>query len=70
MMKFEIDVIFVKQKSGTQNSKILVVTSLYEKARPWKLTPLLDLKASGALECQAGTIQSHDLNVGDEICID
>jgi len=66
-MRIPLDIIFVKTVD-TSNKK-LIITSLHSSVRPWKLFPLLDLKAKAVLELPMGTISHFDLIEGDQLCI-
>ena len=45
------------------------VTRVFETAKPWKLLPIRDGKATETVELPVGTIARCDIRVGDELCI-
>jgi uncharacterized membrane protein (UPF0127 family) len=59
-MRFEIDVVFVRRKEEG-----FEITKLEEKVRPWRLLPLVDAQAWGAIELPAGRIKEMGLQKGD-----
>jgi uncharacterized membrane protein (UPF0127 family) len=67
-MRIPIDVVFVsKVESGyLKNYK---VTRVFKSAKPWKLLPIRDGRATETVELPVGTVERCDIRVGDEICI-
>ncbi|MBI4924570.1 MAG: DUF192 domain-containing protein [Bdellovibrio sp.] len=65
-MKMSLDIIFLKQG---KEKEIHEVTSIFAQVKPWKLLPLLDVKASEVLELQAGITKKLNIQVGDKLCI-
>lgn len=59
-MKTAIDVVFLKND---------VVHAVYPAVKPWKIWPLVELKASDVLELPAGSIERLSIHAGDQICI-
>lgn len=66
MMKFRIDVVFIKRTSA-QTPFRFSVSSVHESVRPWKPFPIFDFRAEDVLELPEGTIQAHSLAVHDEL---
>jgi uncharacterized protein len=64
-MSIPIDVVFVRK----ENETTFVVSSTRENARPWKILPLRDGRASETLELPVGTIAKHAIRAGDRLCI-
>lgn len=57
-MRFPIDVVFVDDR--------MMVRKIHRNLPPWRLTwPVL--KASSVIEMPAGTLQTHLIEVGDEL---
>ena len=67
-MRFPIDVVFVRLANKSDGTEVRVISSVRENIRPWRLLPLVDLKANEALELPAGVARERNLAVGDEIC--
>ncbi|MBI3534701.1 MAG: DUF192 domain-containing protein [Deltaproteobacteria bacterium] len=65
-MKMSLDIIFLKQGKEKETHE---VTSIFVQVKPWKLLPLLDVKASEVLELQAGITKKLNIQVGDKLCI-
>ncbi len=65
-MRIPIDVVFVAKQDVSQKYR---VTRVFETAKPWKLLPIRDGKATETLELPVGTIARCDIRVGDELCI-
>jgi uncharacterized membrane protein (UPF0127 family) len=63
-MRIPIDVVFVAKQDS-----VLKVTRVFETAKPWKLLPIRDGKATETVELPVGTIARCDIRVGDELCI-
>lgn len=61
-MNIPIDVVFFSRTDFR-------VTSVHRKVRPWKLSPLWDLRATDTLELPVGTIDAHKIRIGDELCL-
>lgn len=59
-MKIPIDVLFL-DKHG-------VIVYMKEKMKPWTISPPV-FQAKGVLECYPGTIERHQLQVGQTIVI-
>lgn len=59
-MKFPIDVVFV--------DKHLIVKSLYENLKPWRIT-FPNFKAKSVFEFSTGVIQNGQIEVGDELYV-
>lgn len=59
-MRFPIDVIFVDAQYR--------VTSVYRGLQPWRLFPVVDFRASHALELPVGSIERAGVRKGDVLC--
>jgi uncharacterized membrane protein (UPF0127 family) len=69
-MRIPIDVVFVAKPLGeAKESPNYKVTRVFETAKPWKLLPIRDGKATETLELPVGTIARCDIRAGDELCI-
>ena len=68
-MRFSIDVVFVRSVEREDGTKIFVISSVREGARPWGLFPLMDFRATETLELPTGTVRQCALTIGDELCI-
>ena len=67
-MKFPIDVVFIRLEKKADGN-VWKVSSVHESVQPWRLLPLMDLRGSETLELPEGTIRSHAIMIGDELCI-
>jgi uncharacterized membrane protein (UPF0127 family) len=68
-MRIPIDVVFVRSEISASGEQVLKVTRVYETARPWRLLPLRDGRATETIELPVGTIEKCDIRVGDELCL-
>ncbi len=68
-MKIPIDVLFLRPVKTDGESTVWKVSSMHENVRPWKPIPLVDWRASETLELPAGSVRTHAISAGDEICI-
>ncbi len=68
-MRIPIDVLFVSPFQGNDGKTYWRVSSAHENVRPWRALPLMDLRASDALELPSGSIRRHGILAGDELCI-
>jgi uncharacterized membrane protein (UPF0127 family) len=59
-MRFPIDVVFVDSQYR--------VTSVYSGLRPWRLFPVVDFRASHALELPLGSVERASVRKGDVLC--
>lgn len=68
-MSIPIDVVFLTPTAGADEGRFRV-TSVHPRTQPWKLLPLLDRKASDALELGSGAVERLRIQVGEEVlCI-
>lgn len=63
MMSVPIDVVFLKPMNSEW-----VVSSIFENLKPWKVFPVMDLRAQDALELPAGTVKKAQLKKGEVLC--
>jgi uncharacterized membrane protein (UPF0127 family) len=84
-MRIPIDVVFVCEENVAGKSaaaaelkdrsyvepkvRILKVTRVCESAKPWRVLPFHDSRATETLELPVGTVERCEIRVGDEICI-
>jgi uncharacterized membrane protein (UPF0127 family) len=72
-MRIPIDVVFVSSAQSVKGQGRVFpkykVTRVFETAKPWKLLPIRDGKATETVELPVGTIARCDIRVGDELCI-
>jgi uncharacterized membrane protein (UPF0127 family) len=59
-MRFPIDVVFVDSQYR--------VTSVYRELRPWRVFPVIDFRASHALELPVGSVERAGVRKGDVLC--
>lgn len=69
-MRIPIDVVFIRLETDSNGKIRRRVSSLHAHVRPWRLLPLMDLRANETLELPAGTIHATEISLGDELCID
>ena len=67
-MTIPIDVVFLTRAPSAGGGEHFVVSSVRENVRPWKLLPVMDLRASETLEMAAGSVAKFDLRPGDQLC--
>ena len=68
-MRTAIDVVFCQRSNRSGSEQVLTVTSVVSNVKPWKLLPILDLKATDVLELKAGRAHACGLQAGDELCL-
>ncbi len=67
-MTIPIDVVFLTRAASDEGEERFVVSSVREGVRPWKLLPVMDLRASVTLEMAAGSVAKFDIRPGDPLC--
>lgn len=66
-MRFAIDVVFVRPVRAEDGGERMLVCSAREGARPWRLFPLWDTRATDTIELPAGTVRRCSIEAGDEL---
>lgn len=66
-MSVPIDVVFLRRDGDAADR--FVVTSVRTAAKPWRVLPFRDGRASETLELPVGTIQRCGIEAGDRVCI-
>ena len=66
-MRFSIDVVFLRPHD--EDPSKYIVSSLHRNIRPWRIFPVSDFKARDVLELPDGSIESHSMSTGDQLCI-
>ena len=69
-MSIPIDVVFLRKEKNAAGELKWKVSSAHGNVKAWRPLPLLDWKASEALELPVGTIDRCGIAAGDELCID
>lgn len=68
-MTISIDVVFLRKEDSVHGKNIWKISSVHQAVKPWRILPLMDLRATDTLELPRGTVSKFSLCTGDEVCI-
>ncbi len=68
-MRLPIDVVFLKESRSVDGRSQWWVTSVRKAIKPWRILPVMDIRANDTLELPSGTIEKWSIQAGDEMCL-
>jgi uncharacterized membrane protein (UPF0127 family) len=68
-MRIPIDVLFTTSEKNSSGKSIEKVIAAHSDVRPWRFLPIGSWSAANTIELPVGTIRTHSIQKGDELCI-